>query len=226
MLVDANPQEFDLPAVPSDYLAQQDDWRFYQFDNAAQPWLHQQFVDVMCHQRRASFYSGDVSESDRQRCAKQLIDGKPPVEFLSWNNRQLLYGYTLINSLLPGDERLKYKGVTSLFDLRIRNGETQFRLYDRLLRNRHSADAPFSLQPFASGIEIYGIDNQQLVKQSSGSFAPVSMFTDRRPNRYLNPKLPFGGVDIPEEGLTFRLLQPGTNAPADARTKVVIDWAY
>ncbi|MGB2314038.1 MAG: immune inhibitor A domain-containing protein [Porticoccaceae bacterium] len=226
LLVDANPQEFDLPAVPSDYLAQQDEWRFYQFDSAAQPWLHRQFVDVMCHQRRPSFYSGDVSDSDRQQCAKQLIDGKPPVEFLSWNNRQLIYGYTLINSLLPGDERLKYKGVTSLFDLRIRNGETQYRLYDRLLRNRHSADAPFALQPFASGVEIYGIQNQQLVKQSSASFAPVSVFTDRRPNRYLNPKLPFGGVDIPEEGLNFRLLQPGANAPADARTKVVIDWAY
>ena len=226
LLVDANPQEFDLPGVPSQYQKNIDGWRFYEFDKNAQPWLQKSFVDVMCHQRPMAFYSSDVSAEDRQRCAKSLVDNKPPVEAISWNKRQLIYGYTLINKLLPGEERLKYKGVTSLFDLRIRNGETQFRLYDRVLRNRHSADAPFALQPFANGTEIYGIENGELVLQSTESFAPVNSFSDRRPNRYQNPKLPFGGADIPEAGLNFRLLQPGANAPEDARAKILIDWAY
>ena len=33
-----------------------------------------------------------------------------------------------------------------------------------------------------------------------------------------------GGADIPEAGLNFRLIEPGPNAPAQAKTKVVIDW--
>jgi M6 family metalloprotease-like protein len=224
LLVDANPQEFDLPAVPTKYKKQVDGWRFYQFDDSAQPWLHQSFVDVMCHQRRKDFYSGDVTDEDRSRCARSLIDGRPPVEYLSWDKRQLIYGYTLINELLPGADREAYKGVSTLFDLRIRNGETQYRLYDRTLRNRHSADAPFATKPFARGTEIYGIEGSGLVRQSSTVFPAAPSFTDARPNRYQNPKLPFGGADIPEAGLNFRLIEPGPNAPAQAKTKVVIDW--
>ncbi|MDG1164159.1 MAG: immune inhibitor A [Porticoccaceae bacterium] len=226
LLVDANPQEFDLPSVPSEYKKDVDGWRFYQFDQTAQPWLQQSFVDVMCHQRRAAFYSGDVTNKDRQGCSESLVNGAPPVESLSWNGRQLMYGYTLINQLLPGRDRLKYKGVSTLFDLRIRNGETQYRLYDRALRNRHSADAPFSLEPFDNGVVLWGIKDGEMVVESKESFPAVSTFTDARPNRYQNPKLPFGGADIPEAGLNFILLQPGPNAPKSARAKVVIDWAY
>ena len=135
-----------------------------------------------------------------------------------------MYGYTLINDLLPGAERLKYKAVSTLFDLRIRNGETQYRLYDRALRNRHSGDAPFALQPFEKGISIYGIDGKELVERSSSAFPAVSEFSDARPNRYQNPRLPFGGVNIPEMGLRFKLGQPSPQAPDEAQVKVVIDW--
>jgi hypothetical protein len=62
------------------------------------------------------------------------------------------------------------------------------------------------------------------VRQSSTVFPAAPSFTDARPNRYQNPKLPFGGADIPEAGLNFRLIEPGPNAPAQAKTKVVIDW--
>ncbi|MDA7815357.1 immune inhibitor A [Porticoccaceae bacterium] len=226
LLVDANPQEFDLPSVPPEYKKETDGWRFYQFDKTAQPWLHESFVDVMCHQRRPAFYSSDVTAADRQQCSESLVNGLPPVESISWNGRQLMYGYTLINSVLPGKDRLKYKGVSTLFDLRIRNGQTQYRLYDRALRNRHSADAPFALEPFNNGLVIWGIQDGKMVAESAESFPAVSSFTDARPNRYQNPRLPFGGADIPEAGLTFRLLQPGPNAPDSANAKVVIDWAY
>lgn len=224
LLVDANPQEFNLPGVPEKYYQNSDGWTFYQFDDDAQPWLHQSFVDVMCHQRRAAFYASDVSVEDRQRCSQSLVDGRPPVESISWDGRPLMYGYTLINDLLPGAERLKYKGVSTLFDLRIRNGETQYRLYDRALRNRHSGDAPFALQPFEKGISVYGIDGKELVEQSSSAFPPVSEFSDARPNRYQNPRLPFGGANIPEMGLRFKLGQPSPQAPDEAQVKVVIDW--
>ena len=224
LLVDANPQEFNLPGVPQQYYQQQDDWTFYQFDEAAQPWLHENFVDVMCHQRRAAFYASDVTAEDRQRCSQSLVDGLPPIESLSWDGRQLMFGYTLINDLLPGAERLKYKGVSSLFDLRIRQGKTEYRLYDRALRNRHSGDAAFALKAFEKGTSVYAIEGDKLVEQSASPYPAVSEFSDARPNRYQNPKLPFGGANIPEMGLRFKLGEPAPEAPSEARVKVVIDW--
>ena len=96
------------------------------------------------------------------------MDGLPAVESVDWEGRQLMYGYTLINSLLPGADRLKYKGVSSLFDLRIRGGKTEYRLYDRALRNRHSGDAPFALEPFTKIVHIAYIPiSNRLVKRSS-----------------------------------------------------------
>ena len=224
LLVDANPQEFNLPGVPEKYLQNKQGWTFYQFDKEAQPWLHQNFVDVMCHQRRAAYYASDVSEEDRQRCRQSLVNGLPPVESFNWNGRQLMFGYTLINSLLPGAERLKYKGVSTLFDLRIRNGITEYRLYDRVLRNRHSGDAAFALEPFEKGVSIYGIKDGSMVEEQSTSYPPVSEFSDARPNRYQNPHLPFGGANIPELGLRFKLGKPSTKAPSEAQVKVIIDW--
>jgi len=224
LLVDANPQEFKLPSVPEQYYKNQDGWTFYEFDDQAQPWLHDNFVDVMCHQRREAFYASDVTEQDRQRCRQSLVNGLPPVESLSWDGRPLMYGYTLINSLLPGADRLKFKGVSTLFDLRIRKGETQYRLYDRSLRNRHSGDAPFALKPFEKGVSIYAAEGQQLVEQSSSAYPAVSAFSDARPNRYQSPKLPFGGANIPEVGMSFKLGEPSENAPKEAQVKVVVDW--
>ena len=210
--------------VPQQYYQQQHDWTFYQFDEAAQPWLHENFVDVMCHQRRAAFYASDVTAEDRQRCSQSLVDGLPPIESLSWDGRQLMFGYTLINDLLPGAERLKYKGVSSLFDLRIRQGKTEYRLYDRALRNRHSGDAAFALKAFEKGTSVYAIEGDKLVEQSASPYPAVSEFSDARPNRYQNPKLPFGGANIPEMGLRFKLGEPAPEAPSEARVKVVIDW--
>ncbi|CAI8390874.1 MAG: Uncharacterised protein [Hyphomonas sp. TMED17] len=55
-------------------------------------------------------------------------------------------------------------------------------------------------------------------------FAPVQSFTDMRPNRYLNPRLPFGGANIPHEGFGFSLSQPGAEAPAG--TSVQVDFTF
>jgi hypothetical protein len=135
-----------------------------------------------------------------------------------------MYGYTLINDLLPGADRLKYKSASSLFDLRIRNGVTEYRLYDRALRNRHSGDAPFALTPFDKGTSIYGISDGVMVEEQSTAYPAVSEFSDARPNRYQNPQLPFGGANIPEMGLRFKLGQPAAQAPKEAQVKVIIDW--
>ena len=71
------------------------------------------------------------------------------MERLSWDGRTLMYGYTIINEFLPGPERRSRKSGGSLFDLRIRDGQTEYRLYDRALRGMHSADAPFAVEVLA-----------------------------------------------------------------------------
>ncbi|MEE4277284.1 MAG: peptidase, partial [Halieaceae bacterium] len=221
LVVDSTPQEFELPGVPSTYYQRDDDgWSWYSFDDEAQNWLRESFLAVMCFQRQPEFFSQDVSEAERAACADMQASGKPPMEALRWDNRSLIYGYTLINTRLPGGERMPYKGASTLFDLRIRNGEPQFRLYDRILRNWHAADAPFALEPYADGLEVYGVVDGEMRRKQARAFAPVSRFRDTSPARYLNPHLPFGGVDTPGSGFAFELEAPGDDAPSGSRVKV------
>ncbi|MEH6589557.1 MAG: M6 family metalloprotease domain-containing protein [Halioglobus sp.] len=224
LVVDANPQEIAVPAVPDKYFMETDGWRFWQFDDGAQPLLHKAYVDTMCYQRRQAYYSSDVSDADRSRCTAQLQDGVPLMESLSWNNRALMYGYNIANELLPGPARQARKSASTLFDLRIREGKTYYRLYDRVLRNHHSADAPFAVTDFANGIEFYRGEGGQMQRQSVRAFAPVSSFTDADPSRYLNPKLPFGSADIPSVGFSYKLEAPEKSAPSDSRVKVNYQW--
>jgi hypothetical protein len=220
LLVDAVPQEFELPAVPPQYFKREDGWTWWEFDEGAQPFLQAGYINTMCFQRRPAYYSSDVSAEDRARCAATLNSGKPEMEAISWENRPLMYGYTIVNKLLPGPERFARKGATTLFDLRLRDGQTRFRLYDRILRNWHSADAPFALDAFANGVEFYSPVDGEMRRRETRAFAPVSEFTDARPNRYQNPHLPFGSADIPEYGFSYKLKPPGRRAPAGSRVRI------
>lgn len=220
LLVDATPQEFELPAIPQQYFKRDAGWTWWEFDESAQSFLREAYINTMCFQRRPPYYSSDVSADDRTRCAAKLKGDKPAMEAISWENRPLTYGYTIVNELLPGPERLARKGASTLFDLRLRNGKTQFRLYDRILRNRHSADAPFALDAFANGVEFYSEVDGELRKQDVRAFTPVSEFTDAMPNRYQNPHMPFGSADIPESGFSYKLKPPGRRAPEGSRVRI------
>jgi hypothetical protein len=137
----------------------------------------------------------------------------------------MMFGYTLSNEFLPGEEREPYQSMSTLFDVRIRNGEISYRLYDRLLRNGHSADAPFALESFSDGLEFYQVDqDQSLVPVRGVDFDAVSTFSDRDASRYMNPYLPFGSANVPDEGLGFQLAPPGPDAPEDAKVKVYFTW--
>lgn len=224
LVVDANPQEFQLPVLPERYFKNDDGWTHWALDDSAQPLLRDGFVDTMCFQRRPEYYSTDVAPEDAERCAEVLVDGRPPIEQLSWNDRRLMYGYNIINEFLPGPDRRSRKSGGTMFDLRIRDGETQYRLYDRALRGMHSADAPFAVEDFADGIEIWGAEDGVMTRRSGTPFPAVSEFTDARPNRYQNPALPFGGADIPEYGFGYRLERPGAAAPAGAVVTLDFQW--
>ena len=58
LVVDSNPQEFEIPALPQQYYQTANDWTHWQFDEAAQPLLRDGFVDTMGFQRRPDLLLG------------------------------------------------------------------------------------------------------------------------------------------------------------------------
>jgi bacillopeptidase F (M6 metalloprotease family) len=224
LVVDAIPQELPVPALPQQYFRQSGGWSWWQFDEPAQAYLQDAYLETVCFQRRPGYYPTDLPPAQLARCKPALREGLPPMESLRWGERPLMYGYTIINELLPGKERLARKGATSLFDLRLRDGKTRFRLYDRLLRNLHAADAPFALTPYEKGIEFFRPVAGEMRVQTRLAFPPVVEFSDARPNRYQNPKLPFGGASIPEAGFNFRLAAPSAAAPVGSVVRIDYNW--
>ncbi len=221
LLVDSTPQEFELPPVPTTYYKDDEGWRFYDFNDDAQATLKQGFIDVMCWQRRPDYYPIDVSDADKASCdTDEGVSG----ESVSYDGKQLLYGYTLNNEFLPGADREPYKSMSTLYDFRLTRDGIQYRLYDRVLRQNHSADAPFSLQPFENGEQYYVIRDGELATKEGKDFAAVSTFSDREPGDYLNPHLPFGSASIPNAGLNFQLAEPGADAPEAAKVKIYFSW--
>jgi len=225
LVVDANPQEFKLPIAPAEYYQTTDGWTSWQFDEYAQPFLKDSFVRMMCFLRRPAYYSSDVTEEDRESCASVMVDGLPPLEQATWDGRTMTYGYTIVNEWLPGPDRLSRKGAGAAYDLRIRDGKPEYRLYDRALRNYHSGDAPFALESFPNGVEFYAIEDGEMKLKEAQPFAPVSSFSDSDPSRYQSPKLPFGGAAIPQVGFSYQLAPPGESAPAGAKVKIKYQWA-
>jgi M6 family metalloprotease-like protein len=221
LLVDSTPQEFQIPLAPSQYFKEADGWRWWNFDAGAQTPLRQAFLDVMCFQRRPAYYPLDLTATDRAACGSTT----PAGESGRYENRQLLYGFMLANEFLPGEPRQARKSMGTLYDIRLANGTTSFRLNDALIRNRHSADAPFALTPFADGMRFSKIGaNGEMTRVRGVDFAPVSTFSDAQPSRYLNPHLPFGSAKVPSEGLNFQLAEPGAEAPAGAKVKIYFTW--
>ncbi len=222
LLVDANPQEYRYPSVPARYFKTDNGWQHYAFDESAQPWLRDAYLHVMCFERRQAYFPVDLAESERASCGGA---DTPAGERLTFEGRRLLYGYTLINELLPGAARDAYKSMSTLFDIRVDQEVPSYRLYDRLLRNAHSADAPFALKDFDNGLQFWAPDARGAMVPTRGEpFKAVASFSDADPSRYLNPYLPFGSANIPNEGLSFQLAEPGDRAPEGANVKIYFTW--
>jgi hypothetical protein len=223
LVVDSNPQEFRYPAVPERYFKREKDRNYYEFDEKAQEWLRRNYLDLLCFQRRPEYFPPDLPERDRAAC-RPGEDG-PPLERLRFQDKKLIYGYTLYNELLPGPDREPYRGTTNLVDIRLRKNRLTYRLYDRLLRSFHSADAPFALKPFRQGIVLYREDQGQMVPFDGVDFPALHEFSDSDPARYLNPHLPFGSARVPTSGFGFRLVRLGPDAPDGAKVKVELNWS-
>ncbi len=223
LLVDSTPQEFELPQIPETYYKDDEGWRFYDFNEDAQATLRQGFLDVMCFQRRKEYYPVDLSDADRAACGDS---DSPPGESITFEGRQLIYGYTLINEMLPGATRDPYKSMSTLYDFRLGREGITYRLYDRMLRNAHSADAPFALDDFPNGVQFWGIEDGEMRTTDGRPFKAVNHFDDADTSRYLNPHLPFGSASVPAAGLSFTLAEPGADAPPSAKVKVYFSWEH
>ena len=221
LLVDSNPQEYAIDGVPEQYLQNDQGWRFYEFDEEAQPMLQASFLDVMCYQRRTEYYLLDLTDEERARCT----EATPAMEALNYEGRPLIYGYTLTNEILPGEARAEYKSTSSIYDYRLdRDGSISYRLFDRWLRAEHSADAPFALNEFPAGTQYYQAIESEIVPTRSEAFPAVNRFSDADPSVYLNPHLPFGSANIPTEGFNFELVAPSADAPAGAKVQIDLHW--
>lgn len=221
LLVDSTPQEFQIPAAPSEYFKDVDGWRWWDFTAGAQTPLRQAFLDVMCFQRRPAYYPLDLTPADRGACPSSTPSG----ETGRFENRQLLYGFMLNNEFLPGEARQARKSMGTLYDIRLANRATSFRLNDALMRNRHSADAPFALTPFQDGLRYFTVGaTGEMTRVRGTDFPAVRSFSDAEPSKYLNPHLPFGSAKLPSEGLSFQLAEPGAEAPSGAKVKVYFTW--
>ena len=223
LLVDSNPQEYDLAGIPDEYLQDDEGWRFYEFDESAQSMLQEKFLDVMCFERKPEYYPLGLSEEELSRCDQSA---EPAAESILYEGRPLLYGYNLVNEYLPGEARDSFKSAGTVYDYRLdRDGSISYRLYDRMLRSNHSADAPFAVTEFASGIQYFGIEDNAIVPIRTESFAATSRFSDADPSLYLNPHLPFGSANIPMEGLDFELFAPDDLAPEGTKVRVDFSWS-
>ena len=225
LVVDSIPQEYRYPAVPERYFKREKDRSYYEFDEKAQEWLRRNYLDVLCFQRRPEYFPPDLPASGTGRhAARGRVDR--PWNASGFRIKKLIYGYTLYQrAVLPGPDREPYRGTTNLVDIRLRKKRLTYRLYDRLLRFFHSADAPFALEPFRDGIVLYREEKGQMVPFDGVDFPALHEFSDSDPGRYLNPHLPFGSARVPTTGFGFRLVKPGSGAPHGARVKVELSWS-
>lgn len=217
LLLDAQPQEFHLPELNDFYSIDSSGWSGYQFDPDDQVLLAERYTRLACFLRRPNYFPSELVDDYPALCGAGTT---PAVESLNFEGRPLRYGYTIINELLPGSARQQYKGASSFYDMQPRGGEPFYRLYDRLLRNRHSADAPFAVQPFNQGLQQWqiGVDSRMALR-SSEPFAAVANFDGRHPQRYLNPKLPFGSAALPATPFSFVLRR-------DAGGALIVDYRW
>jgi hypothetical protein len=135
-----------------------------------------------------------------------------------------MYTYELYNRILPGPERERYQGASELLDYKVRDGKVTYRLRDTSLRYLHSTDAPFALEPFPDHVRLFDVADGALVPVESRPAPAVTSFDASRPQRWVNPKLLFGGVKVPPVPLQIELAKPVSDAPGDAKVKVYVRW--
>ena len=222
--IDSWPNEIEIPGVEAWFngAVDQFDTRYETADPSTQDNLKAAFLKTACFVRSRDYWprgidlktlKAECPKGDRPAVAQIEVDGKPS-----------MYLYQRLNELLPGPKRDAFTGVGELYDYKVRGGKVTWRLRDRSLRFLHTLNAPFALEPFADGVIHYDVKDGKLVKIASKPHPAVPRFSDAEGGRWQNPKLPFGGVQVPPLGFSFELAKPKADAPKAARVKVWLLW--
>jgi hypothetical protein len=215
LAVDANPQEIELPGFEGMLIGngEADPSSHYDVKRPeAQSALEASYARTVCFIRSRAYLPPG------QRCRKVAEVGKLTIE-----GKKPMYTYEVINEHLPGT-RDGFRKVSELVDTREAKNQKTYRLRDRSLRHLHTYDSPFSFDAFERGTVIYQVKDGALVEIGARSYPDVTTFTDARAARWLNPKLPFGGVGVPAVGLSLEIAEPGAGAPDNARAAVQYTW--
>ncbi|MCK6574519.1 immune inhibitor A [Myxococcota bacterium] len=229
LAVDATPEELPLPGFERWYEGRPGaNDTHYALDSAdAQVALRASFGATMCLVRPAPFRPAGFFDGAAPAFA--CPSAAAGLDGLLFEGRPLRSTMVLNETLSPGPARARYARAGDLVDVRLRDGAPVYRLRDRALRALHLADAPFAVDNPGgrAGLTYWRLDaaGRAFVPDRHVPFVPVARFDDAVPDRYLNPHLFFGGVDVPPAGLSFELAHPKPGAPAGARVKVWIDWA-
>ena len=214
LVVDSTPNEIALPGLDA-FLkgkAAAYDTHYDVKGAEAQKQLKEDFKKSVCFVRSPKYFPRGV----KMRCRSR----KPPIANVSIDGKTARYSYE-VSDLLPGPERDALRSVGELVDTRTRKGVLSYRLRDRALRHFHTYDAPFSTSAFADGVIIYRVTAKGLEKISSTPHPANPRFDDSTSARWLNPKMPFGGVNLPPAGFSFEVVEaPGDGgAVAEIRYK-------
>ena len=222
LVVDANPNEIPLAGVTG-YLQGDPEAFDTHYDvsgDEAQVALREAFFRTMCFVRDPAMVSAGI---DEEAMAAWCDDARAAVGRIPVHGRPARYAKE-IQDLLPGEEREKWEPVEELFDYRTRGETTTYRLRDRSLRHRHTFDAPFATQPFEGGHVLHRVEGDALVEVERTSHPAIATFSDADAARWLNPNLPFGGLAVPQVGLSWTVSEPPADAPVGTRAVVTFSW--
>lgn len=199
LAVDANPNEYALPGWGAFYQGRRSeaDTRYELSGAEAQERLKRAALKTICFVRSPWSYPRDLPPELLYAC-----DG-PGLPSLRVDAKTPMFGYEVINTLLPGEPRAPYLLVSELYDFKQVKGSLVWSLRNRALRSLHMLDAPFSSSPFEGGLEYLDVTDGSLKVRASHAHPAVSHFSDTPSERWLNPHLRFGGVEVPSYGLSL-----------------------
>ena len=221
LAVDSNPNELKLVGFDGWLRGNEESHNtHYELDgDAAQAALGSSYAETMCFVRNPSYLPSDEGPLPKG-CGK----GEAPAAKLKVDGRPLMFSYQIANELLPGPAQDAWQPVGELLDQRTRKAATSYVLRPRSIRFMHNLDAPFALDPFPDGLTFYVAANDELEAVGSVPHPARARFSDLEQGRWLNPKLPFGGVDVPRTGFSFELAKPDPSAPKGAKVALRLSW--
>jgi len=216
LVLDAQPEEYSFPGLETWYQAQPQESHYKLKSELAQKHLEALFRETSCFVRNPLYRPAELKLS--------CPPGAAALSKLKLNGRSFLYSYEVYDRL-PGPARDVIK-AGELYDYKElpKGAGLSWRLRDRGLRYAHTLDAAFALKPFPRGIEIFEVTESGLKSKELRAHPGVSRFSDAAPSRWLNPNLPFGGLNVPEQSFGFELSEPGPQAPKRAQVKIWFLW--